>query len=326
MSKTTPQRSSRSIGSKKPPFSALLVLVAMLFSVMVPTVSAKSKLMSGEQLKNGEYLDSPDGNKRFVIQDGKAIIQVKGKGNFQTWLLTPENDQGSDPRQYRFQLDKFGMLAGVDTKDQVTRWIRDGRDLEKARVGAWELSLRNNGLLYLKDPAGVITWNNICDSFQTYLEANTVFVGKCLVSPDYGSFLNMKNDGDLVLYKGYTPVYHFWGLYHGNIRQPSTFIVLGLSGGVYVNSYSKHEQHVIREFSPPLKHDKYRLTITNDAKMRIVDSRGRQMALFRPKHTVDRWLRETQCLYNLIQVAPLQLVSKAPLSQLSSEIVLQDLD
>jgi len=290
MSKITPQRSSaRSIGAKKPSLSVVLVLVAMLFNVMVPIVSARSKLMSYGLLKNGEYLVSPDGSKRFMVKDGKAIIKVKGKGNFYIWNLTPENAENIDPRQYSFQLDTLGMLAGVDPNGQVTRWIRDGRGLEKAQgVGPWELSLWNNGLLYLKEPTGTITWNSVCDSIQTYLEANTVFVGKCLASPDYGTFLNMKNDGGLVMYRGYTVVYYFSGLYHGDDPRPSTSLFLDIAGGVYVNSYTNHSQHVIREFNPPLKHDNYRLTITNDAKMRIADSSGRQVALFRPKQLKAR--------------------------------------
>ncbi|KAK3827750.1 MAG: hypothetical protein J3Q66DRAFT_321008 [Benniella sp.] len=280
MSKITPQRSSaRSIGAKKPSFSAVLVLAVMLFNVMVPIVSAKSTLVSGEQLRNGEYLESPDRSKHFVVKDGQVIIQEKGKRDLWRWPLIPDGDQGSDPTQHSLGLDNYGLLSGIDGNGVVKHLIHP----EMGKDGTWELSLRNNGLLYLKNPAGVIVWNNICGSIQTYLETTTVFVGgSCLVSPDYGTFLHMTKDGNLELYKGYTLVYHYAGLSHPGAHS-STFLVLDKTGGVYVKSYTIHRQYVVHKFKPPLKNDKYRLTITNDAKMRIVDSRGRQMALFRPK-------------------------------------------
>jgi len=282
MIEITTQRSSRFIGAKKSLFSALLILATVLFNVMVPILSAKSTLMSGESLKNGAYLDSPDGTKRFVIEGRKAIIQEKDIRDLQTWILTPENDQGAAPEQYRFRLDTFGLLTGVDANGQVTRWIRDGRGLEKVQgVGAWELSLRNNGLLYLKDPAGVIAWNNICDQFETFLESNNGLMGSCLVSPDYGSFLYMKKNGNLVLYKGYTTVYSWSNIHHSDDEPPATtFLRFSKTGTLKVLKYTtKEEQLVYDNDKPGVKEDKYRLTITNDAKMLIVDSSGNQVAL-----------------------------------------------
>ncbi|KAK3827752.1 MAG: hypothetical protein J3Q66DRAFT_408827 [Benniella sp.] len=276
MSKITPQRSSaRSIGTKKPSFSALLVLVAMLFSVMVPIVSARNTLMSNEQLLNGEYLESPDGSKRFVIQDGKAIIEEKGIRDLQTWLLTPENDQGSDPKQYRFGLDVYGMLNGLDGSLQVTRSLR--RTYEKQEEGAWELSLWNNGILYLKNPNGVIVWNNICDSFAASLESNNMLIGECLASPDYGSLLYMKENGNLVLYNGYTTVSSISRLYPSDDQHP-VYLYLTSTGTLKLLRYNSNDECIVYNNDiSTVKEDKYRLTITNEARIMITDSSSNQV-------------------------------------------------
>ncbi|KAF9364058.1 hypothetical protein BGX34_002607 [Mortierella sp. NVP85] len=279
MIEITPQRSSRSIGAKKPSFSAILVLVVMLFKVMVPIVSAKSTLISGEKLKNGGYLESPDGTKRFVVKDGKAIIQQKGIRDLQTWLLTPDNYKGSDRKQFYFGVSKRGMVNGFDPHGRVTRSIR--RALEARTEGEWQLSLWNNGLLYLVNPAGDIAWNNICDSFQTYLESSIMFRGPCLVSPDYGSFLYMKYNGNLVLYNGYTPVYSWSKLYHTEAQQPvMIYLYLTTTGSLKVRKHNANDEFfVFKNDNSGVKEDKYRLTVTYGARLRIADSSDNEVAL-----------------------------------------------
>ncbi|KAK3827747.1 MAG: hypothetical protein J3Q66DRAFT_382662 [Benniella sp.] len=279
MIEITPQRSSGSIGAKKPSFSVMLVLAAMLFNVMVPVVSAKSKLMSGETLKNGEYLKSPDGTKRFLIQDGKAVIKHIGIRDLQTWLLTPDNYRGSDRKRFYFGVSKRGMINGFDAHGLVTRSIR--RALEARTDGKWQLSLWNNGLLYLTDPAGNIAWNNICDSFQAYLESSIMFRGPCLVSPDYGSFLYMKYNGNLVLYNGYTPVYSWSKLYHTDAQQPvMIYLYLTTTGSLKVRKHNANDEFfVFKNDNPGVKEGKYRLTVTYGAKMRIADSSDNEVAL-----------------------------------------------
>ncbi|KAF9364059.1 hypothetical protein BGX34_002608 [Mortierella sp. NVP85] len=275
----TPQRSSRSISSRKPSLSVILVLVVMLFNVMAPIVSAKSTLMSGESLKNGEYLESPDGTKRFVIEDGKAVIYQTGIRELQTWLLTPDNYRGSDRKQFYFAVDKFGMLAGHDAGGQVTRLIREAWKLRME--GSWRLMLWDNGLLYLVNPAGTIAWNNICDSFATSVESSTMFMGDCLASPNYRSFLYMKYTGNLVLYKGYTSVYSWSKLYHRDDQQPvMIYLYLTTTGTLKIRKHNANDEWVIfKNDKPGVKEGKYRLTITNDTKLRIADSRDNVVAL-----------------------------------------------
>ncbi|KAF9364063.1 hypothetical protein BGX34_002612 [Mortierella sp. NVP85] len=279
MSKITPQRSARSIGAKKPSFPALLVLAIMLFSVMVPIVSAKSTLVTGEQLKNGEYIESPDRSKRFMVKDGKAIIEEKGIRDLQTWLITPENDQGSDPRQYRIELT-MGMLTGVDPNGIITRVIRLAEQTEMD--GKWELSLQNNGILHLKNPAGVLVWNNICNNIKTHIDSNQILMGACLVSPDYGSFLYMKPSGNLVLYKGYTSLYSWSNLYQSEL-QHRIFIYLSTTGTLkIIKKNTKEEVVLFNNDRSGVKEGRYRLTLTNDAKMLIVDSSDNVVALLSP--------------------------------------------
>ncbi|KAK3827748.1 MAG: hypothetical protein J3Q66DRAFT_362950 [Benniella sp.] len=281
MSKITPQRSSAgSFGPKKPSLSAMLVLVAMLFNVLVPIVSAKSSLMSGESLKNGEYLESPDGTKRFVIEDGKAVIYQTGIRELQTWLLTPENYQGSDRKQFYFALDSYGMLAGHDASGKMTRLIRES--LRLRMEGAWKLSLWDNGLLYLITPTGTIAWNNICDTFVESLESSgTLFMSDCIVSSDHRSFLYMKHTGNLVLYNGYTSVYSWSKLYHREDQQPVIiYLYLTSTGTLKIRKHNTNDEWVIfKNDRPGVKEGKYRLTITNNAKLRIADSRDNMVAL-----------------------------------------------
>jgi hypothetical protein len=249
----------------------------MLFNVMVPIVSAKSTLMSGETLKNGEYLESPDGTKRFVIEDGKAVIYQTGVRELQTWLLTPDNYRGSDRQQFYFAVDRYGMLAGRDTSGQVTRLIREAWKLRME--GAWQLSLWDNGLLYLNNPAGVIAWNNICDSFATSLESSTMFMGDCLVSPDYRTFLYMKYNGNLVFYNGYTTLYSWSELYHRDDQQPvMIYLYLTTTGTLKIRKHNANDEWVIFMNDKP-KEGKYRLTVTNDAELRIADSRDNVVVL-----------------------------------------------
>ncbi|KAK3827751.1 MAG: hypothetical protein J3Q66DRAFT_394082 [Benniella sp.] len=280
MSKITPQRSSaRSIGAKKPSLSALLVLAVILFNVMVPIVSAKSTLVSGEQLRDGEYLESPDRSKRFVVKDGKAIIQEKGIRNLQTWLLTPENDQGSDPSQYRIKLSALGILAGVNSNGKVTRVIRP-ESPQTQMDGAWELSLMNNGFLYLKNRYGVIVWNSICDHVKIHLDSNEILMDACLIAPD-GSFLYMKANGNLVLYKGYTPLYSWSRLYQGGKKAWNRIFLYLTSTGTLkiVNNSTKTEVVLFNNDKPGVKEGRYRLLLGSDGKMLIIDSRGVQVAL-----------------------------------------------
>jgi hypothetical protein len=267
----------------KPSLSVLLVLAAVLFNVMVPIVSAKSILMSGEQLRKGEYIESPDGSKRFVVKDGKAIIEEKGIRDLQTWLLTPENDQGSDGKQYQFAVDNHGILSGLDASGQITRYIRPAMGTQME--GIWELSLWNNGILYLKNPAGVLVWNNICDNIKTYVDSNEILMSACLISPDYGSFLYMKENGNLVLYKGYTPLFSWSNLYQGgNELQHRIFLYLSTTGTLkIIKKNTKEEGVFFGNDGSGVKEGRYRLTLTNDAKMLIVDSSDNVVALLPPK-------------------------------------------
>ncbi|KAK3827754.1 MAG: hypothetical protein J3Q66DRAFT_394085 [Benniella sp.] len=309
MSKITPQRSSaRSISAKKPSLPAILVLAAMLFNVMVSIVAAKSTLMSGESLKNGEYLESPDGSKRFVVEDGKAIIRQKGIRDLQTWLLTSKNDQGSDPTQYSLRLNDRGMLSGLDGNGQLKSSIR--HVWSGQRVGSWELSLWDSGLLYLKNPDGYVVWNNICDNIWSILSSTSVFEGACIVSPDHGSLLYMKKNGNLVLYKGYTPFccfgrpadkkpksfsgYHWLeGLFGFKIFSAQGFVLrrdnpgpstvylhLSRTGTLKIYDYKFKEEYIIHDNDKPgVKQGTYYLRITDEPRIQIVDNEGIQVAL-----------------------------------------------
>jgi hypothetical protein len=280
MSKIIPQRSStRSIGAKKPSLSAVLVLAAMLFNIMIPMVSAKSTMVTNELLLNRQYLESPDGSKRFVVQDGKAIIRQKGIRDLQTWLLTPKNDQGSDPTQYSLRLDNHGLLSGLDGNGQITSSIRHAWPGQ--RVGSWELSFWDSGLLYLKNPDGHVVWNNICENVWSIFISTSVFKGACLVSPDYGSFLYMKNNGNLVLYKGYTPVRLYSQLVHSDNPGPSSvYLHLSKTGTLKLYDYNSKEEYIIHDNDKPgVKQGNYYLGVTDEPRIQITDSEGIQVAL-----------------------------------------------
>ncbi|KAK3827753.1 MAG: hypothetical protein J3Q66DRAFT_408830 [Benniella sp.] len=280
MSEITPQRSSaRSIGAKKPSLSALLVLAVILFNVMVPIVAAKSTLVSGEQLRDGEYLESPDRSKRFVVKDGKAIIEEKGIRDLQTWLLTPYD--APDGKQYDFGINNQGILSSLDASGTTARVIRSAAGTQME--GSWELSLQNNGILYLKNPAGVLVWNNICLNVKTYINSNEILMDACLVSPDYGSFLYMKANGNLVLYKGYAPLYSWSNLYQGDTVQYRIFLYLTTTGTLKIIKKETKEEFVFFDNDRSgVKEGRYRLTLTNDAKMLIVDSSDNVVVLLSP--------------------------------------------
>jgi hypothetical protein len=91
----------------------------------------------------------------------------------------------------------------------------------------------------------------------------------------------MKKNGNLVLYKGYTTVYSWSNIHHSDDEPPATtFLRFSKTGTLKVLKYTtKEEQLVYDNDKPGVKEDKYRLTITNDAKMLIVDSSGNQVAL-----------------------------------------------
>jgi len=262
MSEISLQRSSRSNGTKKLSLSAILVLVFMLFNVMVPVVSALSKISSGT-LEIGDYLESPDKTKRFVIQtDGNAVV-YEGKA-----ALWSSGMQGTG--RYYISLSNIGDLC-VYNKDN--NCVKRLSTIVNPVSGQWDLTLMNNGLLILKDPKGVIRWNNAQYSQMTSINSERPFFDQCLHSSNYQFFLCMQHDGNLVVYN----TYKFMVAYSSLFQRRAVYLYLSKTGILSINTVDGAQSIVSKKTNG--KVDTYRLGITNEGKIRIDDSKGRLFEL-----------------------------------------------
>ncbi|KAF9364057.1 hypothetical protein BGX34_002606 [Mortierella sp. NVP85] len=262
MSEISPQRSSRSNGTKKLSFSAILVLVFMLFNVMIPVVSALSKITSGT-LEIGDYLESPDKTKRFVIQtDGNAVV-YQGKQS-----LWASGALGTG--RYYISLSNTGDLC-VYNKDN--NCVKRLSTIYNPVAGQWDLTLMNNGILILKDPKGVIRWNNFQYAQMTSINSERPFFDQCFHSSNYQYFLCMQHDGNFVVYNAYKSIAAYSGLYN----RKSVYLYLSKTGILSLNTVDGAQSIVSKKTGG--KVDTYRVGVTNEGKIRIDDSKGRLFEL-----------------------------------------------
>jgi len=268
MSNITPQRSSRSNGTKKLSPSALLVLVVMLFNVIVPVASVRSRITSGQRMNIGDYLESRDGSKRFVVEAKRGVIYDDRKTELQIWT----NDT---PDQYYYELTDRGYFCGIVPQDPPRTLSCIHTSYEDMPVGTWQMSLENNGILYGRDGKGVYHWNSFCRLEVLTLPTERPLFTSCLMSPDTRNFLHIQANGMLVIYRGRKAVRSFTQL----SGKSSVYLFLSKTGSLSIRtSHSPVEEYVIfnnRDGSE----QKYIASITDDAKIRIEDGDGNRVAL-----------------------------------------------
>jgi hypothetical protein len=263
MSEITPRQSSKSNGIKKLSLSAIFVLVFMLFNVMVPTVSAANQMASGT-LAIGDRLESPDGISHFVIQsDGNAVI-------YQNKTVPRWGSGALGAGKYYILLTNVGDLCVYNADHKCVKSLAR---FDNPPQGQWDLSLRNNGVLYLKDPNGEVRWISTC-----YFQVNTVmsdlpFFDQCIPSPDGQQFLKMQTDGNLVIYDGYNAVRAFNGL-HG---RKNVYLHLSKTGILTLNTIGGLQTTLSRNTNG--KTDTYHLRVTDDVKLRVSNSKGETFEL-----------------------------------------------
>jgi hypothetical protein len=230
----------------------------MLFNAMVPVVSAVTKLVSSEKLEIGDYLESPDKTKRFVIQvDGNAVV-YQGKAP-----LWSSGVLGNG--RYYISLSDVGEICVFDKDNKCVKSL--ARVADPVR-GQWELTHLNTGILILKDPKGVIRWNNIYHSELTTLKSEVPFFDHALPSPNYQYFLSMQGDGNLVFYNAYKPERAFGQFY---LRR-SVYLYLSRTGVLSLNTITGASYIISKKATG--KVDTYSLVVTNDGKIRVDDSNG----------------------------------------------------
>ncbi|KAK3827744.1 MAG: hypothetical protein J3Q66DRAFT_362946 [Benniella sp.] len=263
MSELTPRQSSKSNGIKKLSLSAIFVLVFMLFNVMIPTVSAANQMMSGT-LEMGDELESPDGNSRFIIQpDGNAVV-YQNKTAAKWW----SGPLGTG--KYYILLTNVGDLCVYNADHKCVKSLAR---FENPPQGQWDLSLWNNGVLYLKDPSGEIRWINTCYSQVNTVKSDVPFFDHCIPSPNNQQFLKMQTDGHLVIYDGYRAVRAFNGLY----GRKNVYLHLSKTGTITLNTIGGLQTVISKNTNG--KTDTYHLGVTNDAKLRVSNSKGETFEL-----------------------------------------------
>ncbi|KAF9364056.1 hypothetical protein BGX34_002605 [Mortierella sp. NVP85] len=263
MSEITPRQSSKSNGIKKPSLSAIFVLVFMLFNVMVPTVSADNQMTSGT-LEIGDYLESPDGISRFVIQpDGNAVIyQNKTVPKWWSGVI--------GTGKYYILLTNVGDLCVYNADHKCVKSLAR---FDNPPQGQWDLSLWNNGVLYLKDPNGEIRWISNCYSEVNTIKSELPFFNHCIPSPNSQYFLKMQADGNLVIYEGYRALRAFSGLYN----RKTVYLSLSRTGIITLNTIGGLQTTISKNTGG--KTDTYHLGVTDDAKLRVSNSKGETFEL-----------------------------------------------
>ncbi|KAK3827745.1 MAG: hypothetical protein J3Q66DRAFT_321005 [Benniella sp.] len=259
MREISPQRSSRSNGTMKLSRSVILVLVFMLFNTIVPVVSAVTKLVSVEKLVIGDYLESLDKTKRFVIQDdGNAVVYQN--------ITTPLWASGKIAPNSIFyiSLSDVGEICVFDKDNKCVKSLARIADPVRDQ---WELTHLNTGILILKDPKGVIRWNNIQNSELTALKSEVPFFDHALPSPNYQYFLSMQGDGNLVFYNAYKAERAFSPFY----RRRSVYLCLSRTGILSLNAITGGSYIISKKATG--KVDTYSLAVTNDGKI-LDDSNG----------------------------------------------------
>lgn len=264
MSKITPQSSSaRSNGTKKLSFSAMVGLTVMLLNALVPVVSARSGIKSGQVIPTNESLESPDQSHRLLMKEnGSAVLSTTSRPQFPIWILGKE----STPANYRFKLRRNGracVLKPNGRNHECTSGPFGGPRRDK-----WSLDLHNNGVLYLKDSKDQLSWTSVCPVAGTILKAGEQLKASCLVSPDQNTFLYMRPTGPLVIYKGNNGGRDFE---HADGSTDAYFMITH-EGALKIIDPSGNKEYYLYEGGLP--HDDYTAEISNDQKIVIRGSDG----------------------------------------------------
>ncbi|KAK3827755.1 MAG: hypothetical protein J3Q66DRAFT_434435 [Benniella sp.] len=261
-------RSSRSNATKKLSPSALLVLAVMLINVIVPVASVRSRITSGQRINVGEYLESRDGSKRFVVEAKRGVIYDDNKTELQLWT----NDI---PDHHYYELTDRGYFCATVPRDPPRTLGCIHTSYGDMPVGTWQMSLENNGILYGRDGKGVYHWNSFCRLEVLTLPTERPLFTSCLMSPDTRNFLYIQADGRLVIYRGRKAVRSFTQL----SGKGSVYLFLSKTGSLSIRSSNSPVEEYVIFNNRDGSEQKYIASITDDAKIRIEDGDGNRVAL-----------------------------------------------
>ena len=163
-------------------------------SVVGLTGNTSSTLGPGTALRAGNYLTSPDGRYRFVMQsDGNLVLY-----------------QGTDPRWHTRTAGNAGAHAFFTTSGELRVWSPASAGAQRvlfstnsADLGASRATLGNDGILRLNLPDGRAVWQHTTGLTGTAANAltagSTLASGATLRSLNRAVTLTMQTDGNLTL-------------------------------------------------------------------------------------------------------------------------------
>lgn len=213
-----------------------------------------------------KFLESPDGSKRFVMQeDGNAVIY--DKRNAPLWSFGGSNAKDD----YNLTLDAYGVICIHNTQRRDPKCASG--PLGERSSDSWTLELQNNGYLYLKDSGDVIRWVNLCPFSGDSIDSGKSLVTACIPSPDFSTFMYMQPDGNLVIYRGYTPLLVFSQL----LGRRTAYLEFSNTGSLKIKDENKETKEVKEYFLfNGVGPGTYRAAVNNDGRIVIKGGDGNE--------------------------------------------------
>lgn len=243
--------------------SITLFLTIFLINILVPVESLKTTLKAGEILTSEDLdmLESPDAKTHLMLQkDGNLVMFQGGKS---IWASDTEGEKDD----YYLKLEPQGALRIYNSKNEYYRDVVHFL----GESGDWRLHTNNNGVLYLTNPDGILRWTSLGHVYGTSIASGTVIPSPFgIVSPDWNTFMAMRDDGQLVIYKGHETI---GGFSHAtgegrNLRFTDT-------GALQLANHHGEVLHTM--FEGASTKGTYTAWVTNDGKISVKEKNGREL-------------------------------------------------